>query len=140
MTARATEITDALLARLSAVPGFAVSYGPPRGGVQAGYLYLIAESDAQARSDDARQPNARLRERSYRVEVYLARGARYYAAQDDALRSVCDAMTSRPPARILEGLAYSVVIGDATLDDPALGSDLATLAVPITVRYAEPIR
>ena len=77
MTARATEITDALLARLSAVPGFAVSYGPPRGGVQAGYLYLIAESDAQARSDDARQPNARLRERSYRVEVYLARGARY---------------------------------------------------------------
>ena len=47
------------------------------GGVQAGYLYLIAESDAQARSDDARQPNARLRERSYRVEVYLARGARY---------------------------------------------------------------
>lgn len=137
MTARATEITDALLDRLATVPGLSVSYGPPRDAAATGRLYLIAETDAQGRDDGGRNLSARVRDREYRIEVYLPRGPRYYAVQDDALQAICVAL-AEPTQRPLGGLASSLIVGDVSIDDPQLGSACATLRIPLTVRRADP--
>lgn len=89
---------------------------------------------------DTADPESRRRSmlsREYDLIVTLNAGAEYDEQQDRLLYDLRRALSKTSQASILDGLALSMQVGPAQLDDPDLGSNTAQITLTVTVTYAE---
>lgn len=97
------------------------------------YACLISSSDEP---DPESRRRAKLN-REYQLVITLDAAADYDEHQDALLFDVRRALSYTSQADVLDGLALRLDLGTATLDDPALGSEIAQVSLPITVQYGE---